>query len=155
MWTQFMDMHSGGGSKEKWNYIYIEAPEKDAVTIFYNMFGHNPHRVTCTCCGEDYSVTESETLEEATGYERGCELGYFNKDGVEISEDEAWIRGEGYVDGCYSKYVERRDKKYSYKTYVTLDEYLKKDTIRVIYADEILPQHRTGSVPKQGYVWVD
>lgn len=27
MWTRFMDMHSGGGSKEKWEYIYIEAPE--------------------------------------------------------------------------------------------------------------------------------
>jgi len=150
-----MDMHSGGGSKEKWEYIYIEAPKKDAVTIFYNMFGHNPNRVTCTCCGEDYSITESETLEQATGYERGCAYAYFNKEGAEIPQDEAWIGGKGMVDGCYSKYVERRDvTKYS-KDYVTLEEYLKKSDVRVIYADEILPQHRTGSVPKQGYVWVD
>lgn len=71
MWTKFMDMHSGGGSKEAWEYIYIEAHEEEAKTIFYNRFGHNPENVTCVCCGDDYSITESETLEEATSYERG------------------------------------------------------------------------------------
>jgi hypothetical protein len=155
MWTQFMDMHSGGGSKDKWEYIYIEAPEKEAVTIFYNMFDHSPNRVTCTCCGGDYSIYEYETLEQATAYERGCAYAYFNKEGAEIPKDESWISGKGMVEGCYSKYVERRDEKYSYKTYVTIEEYLKKSDIRVIYANEILPEHRVGSVPEQGYVWVD
>ena len=71
MWTRFMDMHSGGGQKEDFVRCYIEAPEAEAVAIFYNRFRHNPNRVTCTCCGEDYSITESETLEDATEYDRG------------------------------------------------------------------------------------
>ena len=51
-------------------YATVEAPLEEAVRIFYNRFGHNPYRVSCTCCGEDYSVTEHDTLEEATEFER-------------------------------------------------------------------------------------
>jgi len=69
-WTQFWDMHSGGGLKEKWHYIYIQAPKKEAITIFYNRFGHNPNRVTCTCCGEDYAIDESASLDLVTKYQR-------------------------------------------------------------------------------------
>jgi hypothetical protein len=65
-----MDMHSGGNQKEKWSRIYIEAPKEEACVIFYNRFGHNPHRVTCTCCGEDYTVEEYDIIEEATSYDR-------------------------------------------------------------------------------------
>lgn len=58
-WTQFWDMHSGGGLKEEpYNMIYIEAPEDVAKTIFFNKFGHNPERVSCTCCGDDYGIYE-------------------------------------------------------------------------------------------------
>ena len=72
-WTSFWDMHSGGGCKESpYEKIYIEAPEDEAIVIFYNKFGHNPHRVTCTCCGEDYSIDESDSLGHATAYHRGC-----------------------------------------------------------------------------------
>ena len=76
-WTLFWDMHSGGGKKEQWDKIYIQAPENEAEIIFYNRFGHSPHRVTCTCCGEDYSLSESESLEQASGYHRKCQ----SKDG--------------------------------------------------------------------------
>jgi len=70
-WTSFMDMHSGGGCKEPpYEYIYIELPRDMAEVYFYNRFGHSPERVTCTCCGRDYSLSESETLESATEYER-------------------------------------------------------------------------------------
>lgn len=73
MWTRFMDMHSGGGTKEPpYQYIYIEAPEAEAKVIFYNRFGHNPERVTCTCCGDDYSIDDEPTLERACAYDRGC-----------------------------------------------------------------------------------
>lgn len=70
MWTRFYDMHSGGGAKEKWGIIYIEAPEQEAKVVFYNRFGHNPDRVTCTCCGNDYSISEYSSLEEAQISER-------------------------------------------------------------------------------------
>ena len=75
MWTKFWDMHSGGGCKEPpYEKIYIEAPESEAMVIFYNKFGHSPSRVTCTCCGEDYSVSEFATLEDATRFQREQEF---------------------------------------------------------------------------------
>ncbi len=70
MWTRFMDMHSGGNQKLDWAYIYIEAPEAAAREIFEGKFGRNPYNVTCDCCGEDYSISEDETLEQATKYNR-------------------------------------------------------------------------------------
>jgi len=130
MWTQFMDMHSGGGNKENFEYCYIEASEKEAKIIFYNRFGHSPERVTCTCCGEDYSITESETIEAATAYERNCAL----------------------EDG---KYVEKlRENSYG-RGYITLDDYKKKPDVLFIYDKDIKPEERIGEVPEQGYVWQD
>lgn len=131
MWTQFMDMHSGGGSKEPQEYIYIEAPEDEAKTIFYKRFRHNPERVTCTCCGEDYSVTEEETLEQATAFERGCDY-----------------------DRGVDRYRERPSEGFSPFEYKTLGDYLKTD-ILVIYAKDIKPEERVGDVPRQGYIWQD
>jgi hypothetical protein len=75
MWTSFWDMHSGGGSKEKWEHIFIQAPESEARVIFYNRFGHSPDRVTCTCCGYDYSVSEYENLDAATEFHRSGKFG--------------------------------------------------------------------------------
>jgi hypothetical protein len=66
-----MDMHSGGGRKLDWEYIFIEAPESEAKSVFYSKFGRSPERVTCTCCGEDYSISEYESLDEASKYDRG------------------------------------------------------------------------------------
>lgn len=71
MWTEFWDMHSGGGLKEApYHYIYIEAPKDEAVAVFYARFGHNPYTVGCPCCGENYSVGEDHTLMEATAFQR-------------------------------------------------------------------------------------
>lgn len=126
-WTQFWDMHSGGGQKEKWARIYIEAPKDEAITIFYNRFHHNPNRVTCTCCGEDYSISESETFAEASAFQRNCK----------------WIDG---------KYVEiQRD---SYNEHKTVEEYVQDPEVLVIPADEIDDDERTGYVPDEGYMWV-
>ena len=76
MFTRFMDMSSGGGRKEDFSHIYIEADSREqAEIIFYNRFGHNPNRVTCTCCGPDYSIDSEETIEMASAYDRGCEWG--------------------------------------------------------------------------------
>ena len=72
MFTQFWDMHSGGGCKEEpYENIYIEAPKEKAVMVFFNRFHHSPFRVSCTCCGEDYSVNEYKTLKDATAFHRG------------------------------------------------------------------------------------
>ena len=109
-----MDMHSGGGAKEKYGYIYIEAPEKEAIEIFVNRFGHHPLYTTCDCCGEDYSITESDTLEQATGYERGC-----------------------HYDETMGGYVEELSRRAWPKKYRTLEEYKKDPDILIITADQI------------------
>jgi hypothetical protein len=61
--TIFRDMHSGGGCKEDFGTIVIEADQHDAEIVFFNRFGHNPHRVSCTCCGPDYSVYEDDDFD--------------------------------------------------------------------------------------------
>lgn len=118
MWTRFMDMHSGGGSKEQYDEIYIEAAEDTAKLIFYNHFGHNPERVTCTCCGNDYSISEYETLEEATEYDRD----------------------HGYGEKRYHE---------------TLEQHVHRPEVLVIFAKDFKPEWLIGSIPRQGYVWVD
>ena len=132
-WTLFWDMHSGGGSKEEWSQIYIEAPEEEAKVIFYNRFGHNPERVTCTCCGDDYSISEDKSLRQLSGYHRNCAY----------NEEKR-------------KYIEKPDRRYNRDAkLISLAEYEKQDHVLVIRANEIKPEEREGDVPQQGYVWVD
>jgi hypothetical protein len=59
-----MDMNSGGGHKEPFAGIAIEAPPEVARKVFYARYGHDPFRVTCTCCGNDYWESEYETMGE-------------------------------------------------------------------------------------------
>ena len=49
-------MSSGGSEKTDWTTIYIELPEDEAIEYFENRFGIDPHNVTCSCCGSDFSV---------------------------------------------------------------------------------------------------
>ena len=129
-WTRFMDMNSGGGLKEKQQYIYIQAPIHEANLIFYNRFNHNPERVTCTCCGEDYSISEAPTLEESTAYERSCK--WNGKKYIEEPDDASWKVGR----------------------YLTIEQYCKREDVLVIRSDEIKDSERTGELPSQGYVWI-
>lgn len=133
MWTLFWDMHSGGGKKEPpYDMIYIEAPESEARIIFYNRFGHNPERVTCTCCGEDYSISEAKTFEQVAGYHLGWE--YDNKK---------------------KKYIDKPSgNSLSFNPYCSVKEYVERDDILVIYEKDIKDNERVGDVPEQGYVWV-
>lgn len=138
-WTRFMDMHSGGGMKESpYEYIYIEAPEEEACVIFYNRFGHDPDRVTCTCCGSDYSIDEEENLKEATAYERGCAFFPEEDRYVEMDEDlPVGVRVRG-----------------RFKHYCTLEDYIKLPHVLVIPKEEILPKERVGEIPDSGYMWM-
>lgn len=155
MWTLFWDMHSGGGQKLKWPKIYIEAPQAEAEIIFYKRFKRNPNRVTCTCCGPDYSISESPTLEDASGFHRGCEYVYFRPDGTECPESEGWVMGKGTPKGYTSMYVERPSTKYSMNTYMTIEEYVASGQAHVIRAKSIKPKERKGTLPEEGYVWKD
>jgi len=73
MWTKFYDMYSGGSQKEDWSEIYIQASsEEEAIKIFERRFDHHPHRVTCDCCGEDYSISSEKELSNITAFNRNC-----------------------------------------------------------------------------------
>lgn len=124
VWTRFMDMHSGGGQKLEWGYIYIEAPEAEAKVIFYNRFKRNPERVTCTCCGNDFSISCEKSLKELTAFDRGCD----------------------FDDGGY---VERA----RHSEHMTVAQYKKKPDVLFISAREIDASERHGSVPQEGYAW--
>lgn len=156
MWTHFWDMSSGGTQKEKWHHIYIEAPRDEAEVIFFNRFGHNPERVTCTCCGGDYSISEKDSLEQITGFHRGCAYVYRDIEGTQCSEKESWEFGSGLRGGFTGGYEECPDEGgLSLKSYQTIEEYAQKDDILIIHANEIKDEERQGDVPEQGYVWKD
>ncbi|WP_395000385.1 hypothetical protein [Acinetobacter sp.] len=150
MWTQFWDMHSSGGTKEApYEKIYIEAPNEEAKIIFYNRFGHSPDRVTCTCCGEDYSISEEETLEQLTGFHRNCTYG---KDGYieKQNEDVRKYVKDAEDEEVWQKYLAGRDG----KRLMTLEQYKAQPDVLLITADEIKPNERVGEVPVEGYVWM-
>ena len=77
MWTRFYDMHSGGGKNMQQDRIYIEAEELEAKRVFFARFDEDPNGMNCSCCGPNYSIVESETLEDAAEYDR---------DGLTLSE---------------------------------------------------------------------
>ena len=154
VWTRFMDMHSGGGQKEKWSKILIETNEQEARAVFFRRFGHNPERVTCTCCGADYSISQEETLEEITGYDRNCRSAWFRPDGTECEEGEAWKRGVGITAGYSNRYVEEQCTRHNLvPQYIPLQEYCAQDDVLVIASEEITDEERKTEVPVQGYVW--
>lgn len=156
MWTLFWDMHSGGSAKEKWTKIYIEADEEEAKVIFYNRFGHNPKRVTCTCCGEDYSISSDKDLAQLSGYHRNCNyLVPKNKDKKMTKKEQ-----EVYYRGYYVEKGKKPPRGFTlseyppWGKYLTLEQYLKSKDVKFIYAKDIKPSEREGDVPEQGYVWV-
>lgn len=164
-WTLFWDMHSGGGTKEPpYQKIYIEAPIEEAKVVFYNRFGHNPDRVTCTCCGEDYSIDEEPTLAKASGFHRGAKTLKTPRK-ADGSYDNDLHRRDPWFDEHY--YIEPEDEAEAIKrgyeieegfaslsrSYMTVEEYIAQDEVLVIYDHEIAPDERKGTVPEQGYVW--
>lgn len=157
-WTHFNDSHSGGGTKLDWEHIYIEAPEDEARTVFYNRFDRSPDRVTCTCCGPDYSVTEWPNLKVATGYERNCrplktprdENGRFMNNLPRLRENYYLEPDEEPPDGFQ---VDNSHPVFG--EHIPLDEFVERDDVLVIRSEQIVDEERTGSVPKEGYVWVE
>lgn len=157
-WTRFMDMHSGGGCKEApYEYILIEAPEDEARRVFYNRFGHSPDRVSCTCCGEDYSVSESESLAKATAYDRSCEYiedarGWGAHKEPDFREGRYIEKGEPVPAGY--KVSATSGERYG-RRYRTVEQYIAEPYVLVIRAAEIKPDERSGEIPTQGYVWIE
>lgn len=149
MWTLFWDMHSGGGLKDKWEKIYIEAPEEEAKVIFYNRLGHNPERISCTCCGEDYSISSNESFAELTGFHRGCKAIESKK------RNGKWIKDKRtyYEKGAKLLPGRKWSTLSTMHEYIALKEYTKDKKVLIIKKKDIKAKERVGTVPKQGYVW--
>lgn len=62
--TSFWDMHTRGYSKTDFDLWIIEAAEDEARSVFYARTGRNPDAVSCTCCGQDFCVTEEQNDDE-------------------------------------------------------------------------------------------
>ena len=124
MYVLFWDMHSGGGQKLDWAKIYVEADsEEEAIEIFQQEFGRDPNHITCNCCGEDYSISSAETLEEASGYHRGLDYAY----------DRANNKGRYLEDGDSAPEGWEISKGYSER--MTLEEYVKRDFVKIVPKD--------------------
>ena len=150
MWTRFMDMHSGGGAKEDFEFLLVELPEREAVVYFYNKFGHNPYRVTCTCCGEDYSVGEDETIQNITGFDRGCR---YATPKTPKKGDRGFYIEEGPIPEGY-----KVDHRLYRSPYISIEDFLndpEKFRYKIIYRSDISDSEIEGTVPRQGYVWID
>lgn len=157
-WTEFWDMHSGGSQKLKWTKIFIEAPEEEAKIIFQNRFGRSPDRVTCTCCGEDYSISESTTLKQATGYHRNAPYTETkrDKDGYYLNDDpngylfldEGEAPPKGYkISDTFGRLNSLGEK------FISLKNYAKRKDVLIIYDKDIKPKERKGELKEEGYVW--
>jgi hypothetical protein len=111
-WTIFWDMHSGGSTKEApYEKIYIEAPQDEAERIFINRFGHDPNQIACECCGQNYSIDESDSLQEASAYHRND---WGKKKGTASNSDLS-----------------------PHSALITLDDYIKQKDVLIIWAKDI------------------
>ena len=155
-WTLFWDMHSGGGQKLEWLMIYIEAPEEVAKVIFQNRFGRSPERVTCTCCGEDYSIHESPTLEEASAYQRGLrDIRRTDKTWSQMTQEERVAENKKFLylepgQECPENYQIVSDYR---NGGISLDEYKKQAGVKIIPISEVSPAEMNGELREEGYVW--
>jgi hypothetical protein len=162
-WTKFKDMHSGGSLKQSpYRCIYIEAPQAEAELIFFNRFGHNPNRVSCTCCGEDYSMTESPSLRQASGFERGCApLETPRKaDGTfDNTPGDPWFRENYYLEPDQHDEAAQRGyrvgRAWHCGEHQTVEDYVQRKDVLVIHAGDIKLEERTGTLPQQGFIWHD
>lgn len=159
VWTRFNDMHSGGHQKLEFAIYYINAPEKEAKIIFYNRFGRNPYRITCTCCGEDYCASEYDSLEEATAFDRNCKRISFRKDNGEMIDGRPKYDGtqESFViDGhpVDYKYIEEPNEN-CIQTWIPFTEYINNNSMCIISNSDIKENERSGELPIEGYVWQD
>lgn len=142
-WTQFWDMHSGGKQKLQWAQIFVELPQDEAVAWFESRFGRSPDHVTCSCCGADYSVNESPTVEEATAYHRGCAFIYPRGYPLDYAgrlawkgQEPRWLDGDGVSGEPVPDGWEVRDY-YGSRKWLPVSDYEKLPDMLVVRASSL------------------
>jgi hypothetical protein len=143
-WTLFNDMHSGGGTKEPYDLIFIEGNEAEARAIFVARFGHDPDDVACPCCGSNYSVTEHVSLAIATGWHRGCAALETPRDpdtGRYAPPDDEWWREHYYLEPGEHVEARRRGWEVSdgfrwYEQHTTLEDFAARNDVLIVSAND-------------------
>lgn len=109
--THFHDMHSGGELKTKYGHIFVEASKSQAVEFFNSWFDRDPHHVTCSCCGADFSVTKYQSLRYATAYLRNCQFKEVDREqgGGHYIEAPKTIGGEELEHLSVEEYLDHED----------------------------------------------
>jgi len=168
VWTHFNDMHSGGGLKLKWKYIFIEAPQSEAVIIFQNRFGRNPNKITCGCCGSDYSISEDTNLKVASGFERGCDSleTPTNEKGLYLNDEEDLAKVYGKEAARYFKehyYLDdgeepkhgfkREEKHYKPHEFQLLKDFKRRKEVFIIPKEKIKAEEKEGELKEEGWIW--
>ena len=112
VWTFFEDAYAEGNLKFKeFSWIIVQAEQEKAIEMFKAFTNVDPQRVTCTCCGQHYSIREHDSVFQATAFERSCRYDKELKCYVE-AEDDFVVYG-----------------------YKSLEEFLTQDNVLIIYAD--------------------
>lgn len=111
-WTLFADAYADGKLKFKaFEWIIVEGKEEDALSLFMDITNVDPKKVTCTCCGQHYSIREFDSVFQATAFERGC---------------------------CYDMtlecYVEEISD-FPIIHYTTVEDFIDRDNVLIIFAD--------------------
>ena len=60
IWTHIWDMHGGGNTKTDCHHIFIQPNEEDAMRWANWKWSIHPYDVTCSCCGNDFSIDEGQ-----------------------------------------------------------------------------------------------
>lgn len=111
-WTIFEDAYADGKLKFKdYEWIIVEGSEETALPLFMKMTKVDPKRVTCTCCGQHFSIREYDSVFQATGFQRSCQY-----------------------DKELKSYVEQEDD-FVIAHYKTLETFLEEDNVLIIFAD--------------------
>jgi len=111
-WTLFADAYADGKLKFKsFEWIIVEGKEKDALALFMDITNVDPKKVTCTCCGQHYSIREHDSVFQATAFERGCRFDKTLECFVEEVSDFPIIH------------------------YTNVEDFIERDNVLIIFAD--------------------
>lgn len=111
-WTLFSDAYAEGFLKFKhYEFIIVEGKVEEALSMFIDMTNVDPKKVTCTCCGQHYSIREYDSVFQATAFERGCRY-----------------------DNSLQCYVEEVSD-FPIMEYATVENFINQDNVLVIFAD--------------------
>jgi len=117
-------------------------------------------RVSCTCCGEDYSISSAEDFAQISGYHRGCQTLVHKT--YRSGQNKGLVKP---IPKSMQRYYEEREKPpkgWEFDTkrifnnkYKTVLAYKRQKDVLVLSRHKIKSSERAGEVPNEGYVWVE